>query len=276
MQTLVWRFAAILIGGIYIGALNAQTPQVLPGERAYLYPANPASTDTLRLLLRRTCDVTTGGVNLYRVSMSQNNITVLLGSNFSLPVGTCPPQNGGGDEIELGRLPAGSYTLTVLEPETPNARANTLVSSYPFTVIDARAEKTSPWVRLDFSGHWWDPADPGWGLFIWQDARAPADSILAAWFTYAADGKPQWYVFQPTWQSHAATTTTPMMTVTRPPGTTSPPSYANPPIGSISGTSIVGIASLDFTGTGVGGVGKITYKFGDGPTLVRTIRRFVP
>ena len=269
LQTLFWRLTACLIGGIYLGALNAQTPQVLPGERAYLYPANASSTDTLRLLLRRTCDVTTAGVNLYRVTMSQNNITVLLGSNFSAPVPTCPPQNGGGDEVELGRLPAGTYTLTVIEPETPNARANTLVSSYPFTVSDARVAKASPWVRLDYSGHWWDPADSGWGLFIWQDAKSPTDSILAAWFTYAPDGKSQWYVFQPTWQTHSATATASLILTVRPPGPTSPPP------GNTS-LNTVGTASLDFTEAGAAGAGKITYKFGDGPTLVRTIRRFVP
>ena len=234
-----------------------------------MFPANPASTDTIKLGLSRTCRVTTSGVNLYRVAMAQNNVTVTLGNNLTQPVPLCPPGQGGGDEIELGRFPAGTYTLNVLEPQMSGNPANSLVTNFAFTVTDARAAKAAPWVRLDFSGHWWDPADSGWGLFIWQDARSPTDSILAAWFTYAPDGKSMWYVFQPQWQTHAATTTAALLITARPPGPTSPPPGN-------TATLSVGTASLDFTGTGVAGKGKLTYKFGDGPTLVREIRRFMP
>ena len=251
------------------GDVAAQSSQELPGGNAFMFPANPASTDTIKLGLSRTCRVTTSGVNLYRVAMAQNNVTVTLGNNLTHPVPLCPPGQGGGDEIELGRFPAGTYTLNVLEPQMSGNPANSLVANFAFTVTDARAAKAAPWVRLDFSGHWWDPADSGWGLFIWQDARSPTDSILAAWFTYAPDGKSMWYVFQPQWQTHAATTTAALLITARPPGPTSPPPGN-------TATLSVGTASLDFTGTGVAGKGKLTYKFGDGPTLVREIRRFMP
>ena len=270
MNDRIKALAVTLLVSLSVSEVGAQSSRVLPGGEAVMFPGNPTSTDTIKLGLGRPCGATTSGVNLYRVGMAQNNVTVTLANNLYGPVQCGGPDPGGGDEIEIGRLPAGNYTLNVIEPENlPNYPAHSLVSNYAFTVTDARAAKAAPWVRLDFSGHWWDPADSGWGLFIWQDARSPTDSILAAWFTYAPDGKSMWYVFQPQWQTHAATTTATLLMTGRPPGPTSPPPGN-------TGTLSVGTASLDFTGTGVAGKGKLTYKFGDGPTLVREIQRFMP
>ncbi len=244
-----------------------------------MYPANPTSADTLTLALSRykTCGTgprTIFGLgNLYRVSMAQNVVNVNMAVNTSdiiYPSGGCGVANP--DVVEIGRLPAGNYVLNVVEPQsiTSPALPTKLVDNYSFTVSDARADKASPWVRQDYSGHWWDPNDSGWGLFIWQDAKSPTDNILAAWFTYAPDGKSQWYVFQPTWQNPLATTTAPLWLTLRPPGATSPPPGN-------TGLATVGTASLDFDDPGAtGAVGKITYQFGTGPTLVRTIRRFAP
>lgn len=40
----------------------------------------------------------------------------------------------------------------------------------------------------NFSDLWWNPAESGWGLtFIHQ-----GDGMFVAWYTYAADGQPQW------------------------------------------------------------------------------------
>lgn len=267
----------------------AQTGRVLPAPVPAkgqgpntMFPASPTSGDSISIALSRylSCPATnvpTTGLtpgNLYRVSMVQNVITVSLPNNTSevaYPSAGCGPVSP--DVVDVGRLPAGNYVLNVVEPvSTSNPALPTkLVDSYAFAVTDARTAKASPWVRLDYSGHWWDPADSGWGLFIWQDPKSPTDSILAAWFTYAADGKPQWYVFQPTWQSHSSTTTAPLVNIVRPPGATSPP-----PPGSSNNVVTLGSASLDFTANGASGEGKITYKFGDGPTLTRTIKRFTP
>ena len=171
---------------------------------------------------------------------------------------------GPDEEIDIGTLPPGDYTASV-----PQVRQPTTLDEVAFKVTDARVNKRAPYVRLDYSGHWWDPNDPGWGLFIWQDARSPTDSLLAAWFTYAADGKPNWYVFQPAWQTSTATQTAPLANSTRLSGTSSPPPTAGTP-------SAVGTASLDFTNFGTGDEGKITYTFTGGQTLTRTIQRFRP
>ena len=266
MKKRMTLFALTLTAMLSSGQVSAQFPASF---YAVLLPANPTSADNLKLSLRgRTC----GGnnrysANSYRVSMVQNNITVTVGERVSYLEPLCPPTAR--DEVDLGRLPAGNYTLTVIDFASIGAGTTPHpgdFSNAPFSIADARLLKSAPFVRLDYSGHWWDPADPGWGLFIWHDAR---DNVLAAWFTYGTDGKPIWYVFQPTWQTFAATTTTPLRQTSRPPGTTIPP--PNP-----TTYTAVGTASLDFTNLGTADEGKFTYTFTGGPTTVRNIQRFKP
>lgn len=241
--------------------------QPSPFEPGVLTPANPTSADNLKLSIPRTCsNLRLYKANAYRVNMSQNNITVLRGETEAVIVpNPCPP-GAMLDEIDLGRLPPGDYTLTVNNSANGTQPITTVISNVPFTIADARLLKTAPYVRLDYSGHWWDPNDSGWGLFIWHDAR---DRVLAAWFTYGADGKPIWYVFQPTWQTFAATVTTDLLRTNRAPGATIPP--PNPTTYTTAGT-----ASLDFTSFTTADEGKFTYTFTGGPTTVRTIQRFKP
>jgi len=241
---------------------QATTPDIV------LLPASPTSADHLKLSLKdNTCRAGFKG-EFQRVGMSQNVITVSMGVPvLAIQPGLCPlvPR----EEISIGQLPAGSYNLAVNYSVSTGAAPVAMYPSIFFTVTDSRVNKAAPYVRLDYSGHWWDPNDSGWGLFIWQDARSPTDSLLAAWFTYAADGKPNWYVFQPAWQTSTATQTAPLANSTRLPGATSPPPTAGTP-------NAVGTASLDFTNFGTADEGKITYTFTGGQTLTRTIQRFRP
>ena len=62
---------------------------------------------------------------------------------------------------------------------------------------------------------------------------------------------------------------TALLRTSRPPGAT-----VLPP-GPTTNVS-VGTASLDFTNTGTGDVGKLTYTFTGGATVVRNIQRFKP
>ena len=265
-----------LLAAAFLMLLSAASAhaQFLPfGDgKSYLHPSNATSADNLKLALSRYCGGGFGSsqANLYRISMSQNNITVMLTNRSDFLQPTCFPSPL--DEIDLGRLLPGNYTLTITEPaEVPPGTSpiRTVIANYAFIVADARTTKAAPYVRLDYSGHWWDPLDSGWGLFIWHDAKSPIDSLLAAWFTYAADGKPMWYVFQPTWQTPWATNNAPMTQTSRAPGTTSPP--PNP-----TSLTTVGTASLDFSNRGLVDTGKITYTFTGGPTLTREIKRFKP
>lgn len=251
----------IVTVGLFACGLRAQA---LPVGTAIL-PANPTSADNLKLSMPdRTCGGFSPYVgNAYRVAMLQNVLTVTLGERVQNPVPVCP--NAPREEVDLGRLPAGTYGLTLISAATPSA-PTTVFSNVGFTVADARLIKAAPYVRLDYSGHWWDPNDSGWGLFIWHDAR---DNVLAAWFTYGTDGKAIWYVFQPTWQTSTASADAPLFHTSRAPGPTSPP--PNP-----TSISIAGTASLDFTNFGTGETGTLSYTFNGGTKLVRNIQRFKP
>ena len=261
MKKRMSMFAVAVFATLLASTVTAQQSPL----DSVLFPTNPTSTDNLKLSFSsRTC----GGIvpyksNSYRVSMSQNNITVTLGEHVPSPIPLCPPAPR--EEIDLGRLPSGNYTLTVIEAPT-GIQPGALIANAPFTVTDARIAKTAPYVRLDYSGHWWDPNDSGWGLFIWHDAR---DNLLAAWFTYAADGKPIWYTFQPKWQTSSATFETALLQTSRAPGATVPP--PNP-----TAFVVAGAVSLDFTNFGTADEGKLIYTLTGGAKQVRNIQRFKP
>ena len=116
---------------------------------------------------------------------------------------------------------------------------------------------------------WHFLSDRGWGLFIWQDANRSTDTIFVAWFTFTPDGKPAWYSFQPAWANTYTTADSPLLQSARPPG------GASPPLG-VNTNTAVGVASLDFTTSGEGDEGTLTYTFGTGAKQVRTIKRFKP
>ena len=203
--------------------------------------------------------------------MTQNNITVTLGETLNGLVPTCPP-SAAREEIDLGRLPAGSYTLSMTEAANGIApRSGIVFANVPFTVTDARATKVAPYVRLDYSGHWWDPNDSGWGLFIWHDAR---DNVLAAWFSYTPDGKPMWYTFQPVFNTSSATRTVDLLQTSRAPGPTSPP--PGPNTYTVVGSASLDFAHYDYLNNGDIDTGILTYTFTGGAKLVRNIRRFKP
>ncbi len=255
MVTHLPRLAAVLFAAFFVSVSHAQN--------YILTPAAPTSADTITLsIVSRTC----GGFNPYlgnpyRVNMASNAITVTLGQRSNNPQPLCPPLPR--EEIDLGRLPAGSYAVSVIET-SPSFTGE--VTNVPFTVSDARALKPAPFASLDYSGHWWDPNDSGWGVFVWHDAR---DNLLVAWFTYTPDGKPMWYVFQPKFLGNATTADADIVQLTRAPGPTSPP----PAPGVVVA---VGKAKIDFTSSGTTGRATLTYSFNTGPQLVRTIQRFKP
>lgn len=263
MKTLMHVLATVALACAVASGASAQL-QIPTGH--YLLPANPTSADNLILSLDGGCGAYyTYRANSYVVSMAQNNITVTMGERGPI----CGLLDSPRREIDLGRLPAGNYTVSVIDAVRELGPVPPLFTNFPFTVADARASKSAPYVRLDYSGHWWDPNDSGWGLFIWQDARAPTDSMLAAWFTYTSDGKPMWYVFQPTWFTTTITNDAKLMQTSRLPGPTSPP--PNP-----TAINFVGTASLNFLNYGIGEEGTLTYTFNGGAKQTRAIKRFRP
>ena len=50
-----------------------------------------------------------------------------------------------------------------------------------------------PQPLADYSGVWWNPLEPGWGLSIHQ---APSNYVFGALFVYGSDNQPTWFTLQ--------------------------------------------------------------------------------
>ena len=216
-------------------------------------PANPSSEDSVVLLTADpVCERAKLTGNLYNVEMVQNNITVTF-LEWDESRQMTVPQPLRYMYSDIGRLPQGNYTVTTVNSYCKTSKflyGLKELDKMPFTVTNARLQKKSPWVSLNHAGHWWNPNDSGVGLFVWHDA---ADNILAAWFTYTADGKPAWYVFQPKWDSRDGTTEVDLFVASRPPGSTSPPQTA-------TSLTPVGKVLMVFNSD----TATLVYQFGDG------------
>ena len=203
----------------------------------------------------------------YRVAMVDGRIRITLGPIGRTPGQLCPSAPPGiYMYADIGRLPAGNYTIDVVR-EASDGTTTVIQSNIALSVSDGRSGKVSPYVTLNYSGSWWDPSDPGWGLFIWQDAR---DRLLAAWFDYGADGKPVWYTIQAgSWVGFSVYQGL-LITSSRPGGATQNSAVTYETVGS---------AQLQFgspsNGDSHGDEGQFIYTL-NGVTKTKTIRRFKP
>ena len=283
MKNAILLFATALLTIFVAPVVWAQTDLRLLGQY-HLRPGQPTSADNIVFVFPdRSCGGRMPFVgNPYQVSMSQNHVVItqgLRGGNPIVPSG-CP---GALDfppveQAEIGRLPPGNYTISLVStPPLSTSPPGIELANATFTVTDARATKAAPYLRLNYTGGWYDPNDPGWGLFISQDKN---DRIVASWFTYTAGGKAEWYTFQPElprWATGFQTITDNFYLVNREPGVSSPPPTR-------TSFATAGTANLNFTPLrtdGSDGYGYafdsavFTYTFTGGTPQVRTIRRFL-
>ena len=182
MKKIFFQIAAAIYCTLVAITSFAQVPVVV-------LPTAPNSSDTIlvRLNLGVTPPLFTG--DTYRVEMVANRIRIILGAynaRFLAPFSF-------GLYAEIGKLPAGTYAVDAFDIDKTTGTLVLIGSSSSFVVSDGRVGKSKPFVNLNFADHWWNPAESGWGLFIWHDRL---DRLLAAWFTYGADNKPVWYTVQ--------------------------------------------------------------------------------
>jgi hypothetical protein len=255
---LIRTLAATLLA---LAATNAVAQPAAPE----LIPANPSSADTVVLKIPRGCSNSNYEFSTYHV----NNVNGRIRVNLLLkPPPPCPL---GGPAVpallvELGRLPAGTYLIDIVEAYRVSFEALfiNVVTGMPLTVSDHRASKTAPAVRLNYSDHWWDPANAGSGVFIWHDAR---DQLLAAWFSYAPDGKSTWYTLQAGAWVTATRYEGKLVQTSRAPG-------AGVDAAGATAVQLVGSAALDFGSDDGALAGVFSVTFDGQPTQNRSIRRF--
>jgi len=130
------------------------------------------------------------------VSMSANTLTVIRYTASCLVCGYPTSMS-----VELGRLPAGSYTVRVVNS------SGTVRSTQALTVSDPHpagpyAAPTLGFPFGTYTDQWWDPDEPGWGIAITQHVSG---AIFAVWAVYGPDSRPVWYTLQPgSWTSYNA------------------------------------------------------------------------
>lgn len=252
-----------------------------------IFPQTPTSSDHIvaKLNFFYNCPPVLSA-NPYSLKMEQNKITITFipGSArvTEAVTGFIPDPKLDALIVDLGRLPPGNYTLTTIgsacaADPTRGFTINTDLINFPFVVTDGRLQKPLKWVTQDISGHWWDPSNPGHGVFIHQDAR---DNILGTWFTHDEAGVPIWYVFQPKWVDERSTNDAALWRANKPPSQTVPSNdKANL---AVSGTVKLALTKVEFAfSTELKNDPQeliFTFGFGEKPTAVRTIRlvRFRP
>jgi hypothetical protein len=162
--------------------------------------------------------------------MDANFIRVKIRCVDSLPL--LPPFPASSFDVELGRFPAGTYYVEVLEanPATPAinlaftvAERHVFISPYTFPVVD-------------YTDHWWNPLESGWGISIHQHT---SDRLFAVWFVYSQSGQPVWYTLQPgawtSWKDY-----------TGPVYKTTGPYFGGPFDSTQVGVAQVGVGTLSF------------------------------
>ena len=81
------------------------------------------------------------------------------------------------DTVATVQAPAGTYEVRLVALLNGVARPTTVI--IPALVVRAN----------DFTGLWFDPAAPGWGLHV---AQGESGTFFATWFSYSATVTPAW------------------------------------------------------------------------------------
>ncbi|CAN5456957.1 hypothetical protein BH11PSE11_BH11PSE11_03260 [soil metagenome] len=96
-------------------------------------------------------------------------------------------------DVELGRFPAGSYSVTLQGPNSTSVPVTTQFR-VGAALMSPAGQYPGNQPAVNYSGLWWSPAESGWGLSIAQGAT---NKLFAVWFVYGASGEPVWYTLQP-------------------------------------------------------------------------------
>jgi hypothetical protein len=230
MLMLKSSLARIFFAGLAVGFACATVAQdSYFGADGTLFPPTPKAFE--QVWVKFVCidlERCAGGA----VSATGNTLTVIryqapcLNCNYPVTV-----------FVELGRLPAGTYTVRVV-----NASGN-LRSTQQLTISDPNppgpyALSTLAFAMGNYTDQWWDPAEPGWGIAITQHVSG---ALFAVWAVYGPDANPVWYTLQSgSWTSY----NTYSGQVIRTTGPYFGGSYANGPT---PGEAQVGNATLTFS-----------------------------
>jgi hypothetical protein len=199
---------------------------ILPSSPVILQPV------VARLVTNQTCLV-----DPHTLRLTQNGSTIRIDAQAVPPcISTSGPVVT--QDVSLGQFPPGNFDVVLFfTRSTP-----TQVVSAHFSVADTYPTKTGQFPLVNYTDHWWNSLESGWGLSIMQH---PSDRLFAVWFVYNQTGQPVWYTLQPgTW-------TAPTI-YTGPVYKTTGPYYGGPFDPRQVGITQVGTATLSFTDSNSG------------------------
>jgi len=181
------------------------------------------------------------------VTMQNNTISVVY-YDF-------PEIDNASHDVSLGRLPAGTYTV-----EVRRDGYSAIEAVAQFTVAPAPSPRSGSVPSADFTGQWWDPAEPGWGLAVEQ---GPTREVFAEWFTHDAQGNPVWYTLAPGGWTNAGAFMTYAGPIYRTTGPYWAAAYVGPPVTQPIGSGEVSFrdannGTLNFVVDGVRTIKPIT------------------
>ncbi len=208
------RLAAFL-AGLFCTASMAQSVEIIPASPRFLEPVYARIKEN---------ESPYGCIYAAQVSMDGTVISV----RYQRLIDLC----GYDYDVELGRFPAGTYTVAV-QGQAP----------VQFTVGASSSTPTAPYPGnqpvVNYSGMWWTPSESGWGMSISQGAT---NQVFAAWFVYGQSGEPVWYTLQPgSWTSSNV-----YSTYTGPIYKTTGPYFGGPFNPASAGVRQVGTGTLSF------------------------------
>ncbi len=176
------RHFVCLCALVTLSAGNSARADV-PGWSIEIIPANPA---VVQQVYARITGASTCLFGLQTLALHQEGSTIYVVTN---PLSSCtiPPPGSRccSQDVSLGSFGAGSFSVVVTDS------SGAQLTSGRFTVDDSYANKTAPFPLVDYSDHWWDPQESGWGMSIMQH---PSGEVFVVWFVYNSAGAPTWYV----------------------------------------------------------------------------------
>jgi hypothetical protein len=107
--------------------------------------------------------------------------------------GTCPQQPAftrvEAETFQVPTLPAGRYAAEFFGADNTTGLPDYVAS---ITVDPTVNPAGAPWIN--YSDHWWNPAEPGTGLMVWHDVAS--GQAFLVYFCYDTSGKAYWFSLQ--------------------------------------------------------------------------------
>lgn len=168
---------------VLLGSCSVVYAQSSSSYKITVVPASPVSLDSIvaKVSTESTCGITP---ETLRIRQTGASIRV----DVMITQGCIPTTGPETFDVSLGKFPPGLYSVEVFLAETVK------VATTQFTVVDSNISKSAPHPLVDYTDHWWNPQESGWGMSIMQHT---SDRIFAVWYVYDQNMKPVWYTLQP-------------------------------------------------------------------------------